>query len=106
MNMSVYRAATREAIKELIAEQAQPGRFGLLLSDDGLEIAADRIVDLMDTTLRLRSGVREHMDRAISAEQQQSAPATPSVTPTLSMRLPRTRVALSDAERIGLRNRS
>jgi hypothetical protein len=104
MNMSVYRAATREAIKEIIIEESQSGRFGLLLSDESLESATDRICDFMETTLKLRSGVRERMERAVT-ETNASPAATPTTTPTLVHRLPRTRVPLSDNERNVLRTR-
>lgn len=104
MNMSVYRAATREAIKDIIVEESQSGRFGLLLSDESLDSATDRICDFMETTLKLRSGVRERMERAMTEAESANTPA-PSTTPTLIHRLPRTRVPLSDNERHILRTR-
>jgi hypothetical protein len=104
MNMSVYRAATREAIKEIIVEESQAGRFGLLLSDESLESATDRICDFMETTLKLRSGVRERMERAMTEAEAANTPL-PSTTPTLVHRLPRTRMPLSDTERNFLRTR-
>lgn len=101
MSTTVYRAATREAIKDIISEQGQMGRFGLLLSEDSLEATADRICDFIDTTLKLRSGVRERMEKAMSGAQEETEVRTPT-TPTMTHRLPRTRVSLSESERNNL----
>jgi hypothetical protein len=70
MANSIFRNATKEAIRELITECGEQGRFGLLLADDDLEMATEKIVDLFETTLSLRQRVRERADLAALAEAQ------------------------------------
>jgi hypothetical protein len=107
MTLSVYRVATQEAIKEMILANAEKGRFGLLISDDSLDALTSQLCDFMESTLRLRTGVRERMERAAAnADANSEREQAPSLTPTLAHRLPRTRIALSEEERSRIGTRS
>jgi hypothetical protein len=72
MANSIFRNATKEAIRELITECGEQGRFGLLLANDDLEMATEKIVDLFETTLSLRQRVQERAEMAALAEAQAS----------------------------------
>lgn len=55
--MNIFRTATKQALREIIEESAIDGRFGFILGEDGIEKATERIVDLFEMTLELRSRV-------------------------------------------------
>lgn len=63
---SMFRIATKEAIREIVIENCHQGRFGFVLSSDDLDLSADKIVDLFETTLELRGRVQERMNSAPS----------------------------------------
>ncbi|RDB36400.1 hypothetical protein [Spirobacillus cienkowskii] len=55
----IFRIATCQAIREIIEESALEGRFGLILTNDGVEKIANRVVDLFEMTLELRAKTHE-----------------------------------------------
>lgn len=74
MSQGIFRTATCEAVMEIITENAQNGRFGLLLSPDALKESAERIVDLIETSLQLRANVQDRMERASMVQQKAETP--------------------------------
>jgi hypothetical protein len=77
MSQGIFRTATREAVMEIISESAQPGRFGLLLSPEMLHEAADKVVDLIETSLKLRANVQDRLERASMIQQRSETPPPP-----------------------------
>jgi hypothetical protein len=67
--MSIFRDTTKQAIAEIICENAEAGRFGLSMTEHDLESACNRIVDLFEITLELRGRV------AGTPRQESKAPA-------------------------------
>lgn len=55
----IFRIATCQAIREIIEESAVEGRFGLILTEDGVEKISQRVVDLFEMTLELRAKTQE-----------------------------------------------
>lgn len=53
--MNIFRTATKQAIRDIIQDNASSGRYGVMLSDDNIEAIGERIVDLFEMTLNLRS---------------------------------------------------
>lgn len=68
--MNVFRIATKQAIRDIVTENASENRFGFTVTEDNLESITDRVVDLFEMTLNLRS--RLGMGAASPAE---AAPA-------------------------------
>ena len=56
---SVFRIATKQAIKEIIEAPSEKLQYGLILTDENLEDITDRVVDLFEMTLNLRSRTQE-----------------------------------------------
>ena len=56
---SVFRIATEQAIKEIIEENAECGRFGHMITEESMRDISIKIVDLFEMTLELRSKTRE-----------------------------------------------
>lgn len=83
---SMFRIATKEAIREMVIENCHTGRFGFVLTSEGLDLSTDRIVDLFETTLELRNKVREKM----SANTQIDAAAEKSHGKEEKTKFPRT----------------
>lgn len=77
--MSVFRIATKQAIREIIEENASSNRFGFSLTDDNVECITDRVVDLFEMTLTLRSRVAA----PLQAESAEPVHQTQRRTPTL-----------------------
>lgn len=74
----IFRIATSQAIREIIEESAVEGRFGLLLTDDGIEKIAHRVVDLFEMTLQLRAKTQEMFSSGFSGAQQNQSNSRPS----------------------------
>lgn len=51
---TVFRTATKQAILEMIQENAVPSRQGLILTEESCEQVCHQIVDLFEMTLELR----------------------------------------------------
>lgn len=120
---SMFRIATKEAVREIITEAGHENRFGLVLTVADIDVATEKIVDLMETAINLRAHGRGKLEQLLAgtATQQQEAPtgrlgkpagnAAPVTSPitnsrpeasksgVLNWRLPRTRIALSEDER-------
>jgi hypothetical protein len=56
--MGIFRTATGQAIKEIIAEKGAVGNFGINLTHDSLDEACNSIVDLFEMALELRGHTR------------------------------------------------
>lgn len=69
----IFRIATCQAIREIIEESAVEGRFGLILTEDGIDKISHRVVDLFEMTLELRAKTQE-MFSGIGSNQQTSNP--------------------------------
>ena len=69
----IFRMATCQAIREIIEESAVEGRFGLILTEDGLEKISNRVVDLFEMTLELRAKT-QLMFSGMNAPQETSSP--------------------------------
>jgi hypothetical protein len=69
----IFRIATCQAIREIIEESAVEGRFGLILTDDGIDKISHRVVDLFEMTLELRAKTQE-MFSGMNSQQQASSP--------------------------------
>lgn len=94
--MSIFRTATKQALREIIEEQGTVGRFGVVLAEDKLELTTDRIVDLFEMTLNLRSHAASTLSAGTSNKQTTEKT---NYSPTAGFKLPRTRIALSEEER-------
>jgi hypothetical protein len=86
---TIFRTATKQAMKEIIEERSEAGRFGLLVTEEGLEAITDRLVDLFEMTLTLRQQTRHFFEPP--APTPEPAPRAKSsnlqkgrTTPTLS----------------------
>lgn len=74
---SIFRQATMQAIKEIVEENAVSGRFGLILTEEGMEEISKRVVDLFEMTLELRAKTSEIFAGGLqqsSPQQQNSQP--------------------------------
>ena len=56
---SVFRIATKQAIKEIIEAPSEKLQYGLILTDENLEDITSKVVDLFEMTLDLRSRTQE-----------------------------------------------
>ena len=72
--MSIFRIATKQALREIIEDHATQGRFGVVLSDESLEMATERIVDLFEMTLTLRSHTASMLGGGSPSPAPASAP--------------------------------
>lgn len=70
----IFRIATCQAIREIIEESSVEGRFGLILTDDGIEKISHRVVDLFEMTLQLRAKTQEMFSGMAAAPQQTNNP--------------------------------
>jgi hypothetical protein len=52
---SFFRIATKQAIRDIITENAQSLKFGVAINDDSLENITEKVVDLFEMTLELRA---------------------------------------------------
>lgn len=75
--MSIFRTATKQAILEIIAESAQEGRFGYILTEDGMDQSCERVVDLIEMALELRG--RTGLLGMQSSSSQEAAPPARNV---------------------------
>ena len=55
--MTIFRQATKQAVREIIETQGVASKFGTLLGEESLEQITDRVVDLFEMTLALRARV-------------------------------------------------
>jgi hypothetical protein len=53
--MNVFRTATTQAIREIIADHGTTHRFGMSLTENDIEAICSRVVDLFEMTLNLRA---------------------------------------------------
>jgi len=65
----IFRIATSQAIREIIEESAVEGRFGLLLTEEGIEKISQRVVDLFEMTLQLRAKTQEMFSSGLGNSQ-------------------------------------
>lgn len=65
----IFRIATCQAIREIIEENAVEGRFGLILTEEGVEKISHRIVDLFEMTIQLRTKTQEIFSGIVSQQQ-------------------------------------
>jgi hypothetical protein len=76
-SMGVFRIATGQAIREIIEEHGSLGRFGLILTPENIDDIADRIVDLFEMTIELRTKTQQmfmHTAEASDSQESSSAP--------------------------------
>ena len=69
----IFRIATCQAIREIVEESAIEGRFGLLLTEEGIDKISNRVVDLFEMTLQLRAKTQE-MFSGLNAPSKTSLP--------------------------------
>lgn len=74
--MNVFRTATTQAIRDIIADHGTANRFGMSLTDTDIDAVCARVVDLFEMTLNLRA----QLGTGGMASQAQ---ATPSASPAL-----------------------
>jgi hypothetical protein len=55
--MNVFRTATTQAIRDIIADHGTANRFGMSLTDSDIDAICGRVVDLFEMTLNLRAQV-------------------------------------------------
>lgn len=53
--MNVFRTATTQAIRDIIADHGTANRFGMSLTDADIDAVCARVVDLFEMTLNLRA---------------------------------------------------
>lgn len=70
----IFRTASKEAIREIIADNAQESRFGYLVTEMQLEAICERVVDLFETAINLRTGMQERLGPALAALKNPPAP--------------------------------
>lgn len=110
--MNVFRTATGQAVRDIISEHATTHRFGLSLTDADLDAICERVVDLFEMTLNLRAqvGTGQAPQTNTGAAPQSGASTAHQATfvrqePTMSLTLPRTRVAVAQDEKETLMRR-
>ncbi len=59
---SVFRMATTQAVKDILEEHGSSGRFGLIVTPDGMETIANKLVDLFEMTLELRAKTSNRLE--------------------------------------------
>jgi hypothetical protein len=69
--MNIFRTATGQAIRDIIADHSQENRFGRSLTDDDIDSICDRIVDLFEMTLNLRARVSGNSEQEVSQPRTQ-----------------------------------
>lgn len=99
--MNVFRIATKQAITEIIQDNAQSGKFGLLLTEDGLDAATTQLVDLFEMAINLRARTQGATSQEQPAEKtyepsQSEADVTKS---RWNVKLPRTAVEMNELEK-------
>ena len=55
--MSYFRQATKQAVLEILEENAKPGRFGLRLDEDSIDVFCESMVDFIEMALKIRAKV-------------------------------------------------
>lgn len=108
---SIFRTATKQAILEILEEAGTKNRFGLHITEEGIDRATDRVVDLFEMTLQLRSqtqDIRSLLSQAVQPSPEakgggaKAQAASPTREPALKTRqalvsedgpFPRTRTA-------------
>lgn len=76
--MNIFRIATKQAIREIISENASQNRFGFTVTDDNLELITERVVDLFEMTLNLRSRLSTATPASPAPEKRETPAAQPS----------------------------
>ncbi|NBW82215.1 hypothetical protein EBR21_10730 [bacterium] len=71
--MNVFRTATTQAIRDIIADHGSANRFGISLTEADVEAICTRVVDLFEMTLNLRAQVGN--TGSIARENETSGPA-------------------------------
>jgi hypothetical protein len=77
----IFRIATEQAIREMIEEEGESGRFGLLLTDENVGAIATKVVDLFEMTLELRSKTSEIFSPQASAKNKEAEFQEPQAFP-------------------------
>ncbi|NBX18317.1 MAG: hypothetical protein EBR09_13220 [Proteobacteria bacterium] len=77
--MNVFRTATTQAIRDIIADHGTANRFGLSLTDADIDAICTRVVDLFEMTLNLRAQV----GGGGLAESRRDTPANPNAPQAL-----------------------
>ena len=90
--MSIFRTATKQAIREIIEENGFNGRFGHILSNNNIETVTDKVVDLFEMTLTLRSHTSA-MFGGGNATQEPPPPSTRRTPEPTPVGFPKTRNA-------------
>jgi hypothetical protein len=72
--MNIFRTATTQAIRDIIADHGSANRFGISLTDADVEAICTRVVDLFEMTLNLRAQVGGANPNP--RESESSAPAS------------------------------
>ena len=70
--MNIFRTATGQAIRDIIADHSQENRFGRTLTEDDLDAICERVVDLFEMTLNLRARVSGPTDHEGGQTQGQT----------------------------------
>lgn len=66
--MNVFRTATTQAIRDIIADHGAANRFGMSLTDADIDAICTRVVDLFEMTLNLRAQI------GLAGQPQEPAP--------------------------------
>jgi hypothetical protein len=70
--MNIFRTATGQAIRDIIADHSQENRFGRTLTEDDLDTICERVVDLFEMTLNLRARVSGSSEHSEAQQKPQS----------------------------------
>ena len=107
--MSVFRTATSQAIRELVEEHGVPGRFGTILTSESVTMLCERVVDLFEFTLELRSRTQGFIGGENKNSQTDSQDdfgmGESKLRPGAEVRLPRKKFALTPEEKQRLMRR-
>lgn len=90
LGMNIFRTATGQAIRDIIADHSQENRFGRTLTEDDLDSICERVVDLFEMTLNLRARVSGPAEQQDSHKQRQRRQVRWEDEPT---QIPTTRAA-------------
>ncbi|MFZ9520561.1 MAG: hypothetical protein ACO3A4_08805 [Silvanigrellaceae bacterium] len=73
--MNIFRTATTQAIRDIIADHGSANRFGISLTEADVEAICTRVVDLFEMTLNLRAQVGNVGAGHRETEQPNATPA-------------------------------
>ena len=72
--MNIFRTALLQAIEDILKDNGSVGRFGLVLTDEEVNAVSERVADLFEMTLDLRTRTSAAMAAHFAEEEPAPKP--------------------------------